>query len=177
MKGKGLVVILIMCLGLLVACTQEITPSTKQMAPSSDQGFLVRIAPNGKIVNAVNWDGSEVKYEAGEKRRITDARLAFFEQEGEPSHYLKKVDGKWQKTAWAQEPSGGPDDIVKGIIVHVGPDGTISRITNMDGSEVQYSESIDLKKVRIATKNTCCYGNCGGFLCCQCRYCPGGKCT
>ncbi len=170
MKGKGLVVVLIVCLGLLVGCAPA--PSTKQMALGGEEGFIVRIAPSGKIVDAVNADGSEVKY-ADEKRRITDARLAFFEEGGEPSHYLRKVEGKWQKTAWAEgDPSVG-DDIAKGIKAYVKPDGTISRVTNiMDGSEVQ----LDFKNARIATKNTCCYGSCAGYLCCLCQWCPGGHC-
>jgi hypothetical protein len=176
MKGKGLVVILIMCLGLLVAITLLIAADEQRMALSSEQGFKVRIAPSGKIVNAVNWDGKPVQY-ADENRDITKARLAFFEEEGkgEPTHYFKKVDGKWQKTVWGAEVTQGePDDIAQGITVHVNPDGTILSVTNnIDGLQVK----IDFKNVRIATKNACCYGYCiPGILCCLCRFCPGGRC-
>jgi hypothetical protein len=173
MKGKGLVVIVVMCLGLLVACTQLIAADTQQMAPSSEQGFVVRIAPSGKIVKAENWDGKPVQY-ADENRDITKARLAFFEEGGEPSHYLKQVDGKWQKTKWMVEvsPQGEP-----GIIVHVKADGTISRITDVNGGVIAELAGIDLKNARIATRNTCCYGYCiPGVLCCLCRFCPGGHC-
>jgi hypothetical protein len=174
MKGKGLVVISIMCLCLIVAGTQLIAADEQQVAPSSEQGFIVRIAPSGKIVNAVNWDGSELIYATDEKRRIIDARLAFFEEGGEPSHYLKKADGKWQKTKWMVEvsPQGEP-----GIIVHVKADGIISRITDLNGVDVADLAGIDLKKARIATRNTCCYGKCpGGYICCRCLFCPGGVC-
>jgi hypothetical protein len=173
MKGKTVVVFLSLLLILMLASCMQ------QIAPSSEQGFLVRIAPSGKIVSAVNWDSSKIRYASDEKRRITDARLAFFEQEGkEPSHYLKKVKGKWQKTAWKAEAlKGGTEDIAKGIIVHVAPDGTISRIMNMDGSKVKDLENINFKNARLATRNVCCWGTCyPGYACCLCKWCPGGKC-
>lgn len=172
MKKGSFVVILGVVLSLmLVSCMQQITPG-------SEQGFLVRIAPSGEVISAVKWDGSELRYAPDEKKRMPGAKLALFTQGAKVPHYLKKVNGKWKSEVWEEVLQGASKgemaDVAQGIIVHVAPEGNILRVTNFDGSEVPYSESIDFTNARIATKNYCCWRNTPSGAQCLCNYCPWG---
>ncbi len=179
MGKRVLVVILSVLLSLMsVSCT-----CMKHIALRSEEGFIVRIAPSGKVVNAVRCDGSEVRYAPEEKKRIPGAVLAFF-SEGKYS-FLKKVNGKWKKEVWeeeclkemsdvAQSRNVKKDDIEQGIIVHVSSEGNILSVANFDGSELQYSECIDFSKARLATKNWCCWRSTPSGALCRCQYCWWG---
>lgn len=169
MKKVSLVVMFFVVLSLmLIGCT-------KQVKPDGSQDFKVEIQSNGKVLSAAFLDGSEFRYSTDEKKRIPGARLAFGTEGSKVLHYLKKENGKWKKEEWKDEISqSDPKGAKEGIIAYVHPDGTIYKVTNLDGSEPSYMEPIDFANARIATKNFCCWRSTPSGGLCLCSYCPWG---
>jgi hypothetical protein len=144
MKRKAMVVIFgVLFLLMLVSCAEY----QKQATTTEEPGILVWIAPSGKVVKAINSDGSALKYAPKDKNRIVGGRLVFLvEGMKEPTGFLKKVNGKWQSAPIAKE-KVAKENIRQGVIAFVSPRGRILRITNMDGTEAKFSG--DMSALRV----------------------------
>jgi hypothetical protein len=146
MKRRALVVIFgVLFLLMLVSCAEY----QKQAATTGEQGILVWIAPSGKVVRAINSDGSALKYAPKDKDRIVGGRLAFLtEGQREPEGFLKKVNGKWQSAPIVKKGrKGAKEDIRQVVIAFVASNGRVLSITNLDGTRSNFSGGISTLRV------------------------------
>ncbi len=180
MKKVSFVVVVISVLLLLsivfIACTKE-------RMKHGELGVMLRIAPNGEVQTAENWDGTDVVYEKknkeNENKKFPGSMITFFKVPSETEkavNFLKKEEGKWKK----KDLYKGLEEkkLIKmnieeqGIIVQLGPDGNILKVANLDGSDTEYSEPVDFTTARCYIHNGCCWKKVSGRWKCRSKFCP-----
>ncbi len=155
------------------------TPNVKEKSKYGKQGIIVRISSTGLVLSAENWDGSEIDYESDAKK-LPGALLAYFEvpsKKAKAVGFMKKAKDKWKKKelyAGLEENKNASTDLTheQGIIAHIGPDGKILKVANLDGSKIKHSGTMNLTNTRLYVHNGCCWKKVSGRWKCRSSFCP-----
>ncbi len=173
MRRRALVVILGLFLSvMLVSCA-----SLQKQGGTGE--LIVRVASSGKIVNAVDRDGKELKYAPEAKDRVVGGRLAFFtEGKKGPQGFLKKINGKWQKAPISEARKGakvGKGEVGQ-LIAHIASDGQVLSLTNLDGTRAKLAEGVKPTNLRLVSAYLVCSCSVSGHLYSSCPPCTCAMC-